>query len=144
MMCDIIYAGETAKFGQPEIKIGTIPGGGGTQRLVKAIGKSKAMEMILTGRMMDAKEAETCGLVAKVLPVEALQEHAVKMADEIAKMSPIATELAKEAVNKAFEVPLLSGLDYERRLFHCTFGTEDKMEGMRAFVEKRKAEFKGR
>lgn len=144
MMCDIIYAGEKAKFGQPEIKIGTIPGGGGTQRLVRAIGKSKAMEMILTGRMMEAKEAESCGLVAKVLPVEELEQFAMKQAEDIAKMSPIAAELAKEAINKAFETPLQSGLDYERRLFHTTFGTQDKLEGMKAFLEKRNAEFKGR
>lgn len=144
MMCDIIYAGEAAKFGQPEIKIGTIPGGGGTQRLIRSIGKSKAMEMILTGKMLDAKEAEAYGLVAKVVPPETLQEHAIGVAEEIAKMSPIATELAKDAVNKAFELSLSSGLEYERRLFHATFGTEDKMEGMKAFVEKRAPQFKGR
>lgn len=123
MMCDIIYAGENAKFGQPEIKLGTIPGGGGTQRLIRAIGKSKAMEMILTGKTIDAKEAMSYGLVAKVFPAEELEKETLEIAEEIAKLSPLALELAKEAVNKAHEMPLSSGLDYERRLFHSTFAT---------------------
>lgn len=121
MMCDVIYAGENAKFGQPEIKIGTIPGGGGTQRLVRAVGKSKAMDMILTGRMMDAKEAEQSGLVSKVLPVDKTHSYAIEAAELIANLSPLAVELAKEAVNTAFDSGLATGLDYERRLFHATF-----------------------
>jgi enoyl-CoA hydratase/carnithine racemase len=120
-----------------------IKGGGGTQRLIRAIGKSKAMEMILTGRIIDAKEAESHGLVSKVLPVDQVENYAIKTAEEISNYSPIAIELAKDAINKALETPLSSGLDYERRLFHASFGTEDKMEGMKAFIEKRSPKFSG-
>ncbi len=141
MMCDIIVAAEDAKFGQPEIRLGTMPGIGGTQRLVRAIGKSKAMEMVLTGRMMDAAEAERAGLVSRVVSADALVDEAVKVAAEIAALSRPAVAMAKEAVNRAFETPLSEGLRFERRLFHSTFATKDRAEGMAAFIEKREPRF---
>ena len=144
MMCDFILAAETAKFGQPEITIGTIPGSGGSQRLTRFVGKSKAMEMILTGRMMDAEEAERSGLVSRIVPAADLIDEAVKTAAKIASMSLPATMLAKEAVNRAYETTLAEGVRFERRLFHSTFATEDQKEGMAAFVEKRKPVFKNR
>lgn len=144
MMCDLILASETAKFGQPEIKIGTIPGAGGTQRLTKAIGKAKAMELILTGRFLSAEDALKYGLVVKVVPVEFYLEETIALAKEMAVLSPIALQLAKEAVNKSFETLLDEGLAYERRNFYLTFASEDQKEGMKAFVEKRKPEFKGK
>jgi len=144
MACDFILASETAKFGQPEINIGTIPGAGGTQRLTRAVGKAKAMEMCLTGRMMDADEAERAGLVSRILPVEELEAEALKVAGKIAKLSRPVVYMAKEAVNVAFESSLQEGLRFERRAFASTFATEDQKEGMAAFVEKRKPEFKNR
>lgn len=144
MMCDFILAADNARFGQPELRVGTIPGAGGTQRLVRCVGKSKAMEMILTGRTMDAEEAERCGLVARVLPVAELVEEAVATAERIASLSRPVVMLAKEAVNRAFETPLGEGLRHERRLFQATFATEDRREGMTAFIEKRKPVFKDR
>ena len=142
MMCDFILADESAKFGQPEINIGAIPGAGGTQRLARAIGKSKTMEMCLTGRMMDAEEAERSGLVSRIIPAEDLLSEAIKTAEKIASMSlPIAI-LAKESVNRAFETSLAEGLLFERRAFHSTFATKDQKEGMSAFVAKRKPKFK--
>jgi enoyl-CoA hydratase len=142
MMCDFIIAADTAKFGQPEITLGTIPGAGGTQRLTRLVGKSKAMEMVLTGRMMDATEAERSGLVSRVVPAEQLITEAIKTAEKIASMSLPSTMMAKEAVNRAYEVSLSEGIHFERRLFHSTFATEDQKEGMNAFSEKRKAVFK--
>ena len=144
MTCDLIIASESAQFGQPEVNIGVMPGAGGTQRLTRAIGKSKAMEMVLTGRTMGAREAEQAGLVARVVPVEAYLDEALKLANEIAARPPVAVRLAKEAVNKAFETSLSDGLDYERRLFYFLFATADQKEGMRAFIEKRQAEWLGR
>jgi enoyl-CoA hydratase len=144
MMCDMIIAADTAKFGQPEISIGTIPGSGGTQRLTRVIGKSKAMEMVLTGRNMGAEEAERCGLVARVVPVANLIDDAVKTAQTIADKSMPIVMIAKEAVNRAYETTLAEGIHYERRVFHSTFGTEDRKEGMTAFLEKRKPTFKHR
>ena len=141
MMCDIIVAAENAKFGQPEIRLGTLPGIGGTQRLVRAIGKSKAMEMVLTGRTMNAAEAERAGLVSRVVPAAALMDEAVKVATEIAALSRPVVAMAKEAVNRAFETPLSEGLRFERRLFHSTFATKDRAEGMAAFIEKREPRF---
>jgi enoyl-CoA hydratase len=138
MMCDIIIASETAKFGQPEITLGTIPGIGGTQRLTRAIGKSKAMDLCLTGRMMDVQEAERAGLVSRIVPVDKLMEEALAMAEKIAAMSQPAAAMAKSAVNRAFETPLTEGLQVERDLFHNTFALEDRSEGMAAFIEKRK------
>ena len=137
MMCDIIIAADTAKFGQPEITIGTIPGSGGTQRLTRAVGKSKAMELCLTGRMMDAAEAERSGLVARVVPAADLLTEAMKTAEKIASLSRPMVMMAKEAVNRAFETTLAEGIKFERRLFHATFATEDQKEGMNAFAEKR-------
>lgn len=142
MMCDIIIAGDKAKFGQPEIKIGTIPGCGGTQRLTNAIGKSKAMEMILTGEMINAEQAERAGLVSRVVPAAELVENALKTADTIAGYSQPAVSLCKEAVNAAFSTTLETGLVFERRLFHSTFATKDQKEGMGAFAEKRAPEWK--
>jgi enoyl-CoA hydratase len=144
MQCDIIIAADNARFGQPEIKLAVIPGIGGTQRLVRAIGKSKAMEMILTGRMMDAVEAERSGLVARVVPLADLMSEAMKTAGIIASMSLPSVRVAKEAVNRAFESSLAEGLLFERRVFHPLFATEDQKEGMAAFVEKRPAQFKHR
>jgi len=144
MTCDIIIASESAQFGQPEINLGVMPGAGGTQRLARAIGKSKAMEMILTGRTLSAREAEQAGLVSRVVPVEVALDEALKLAQEIASKAPIAVRLAKEAVNKVYEVPLADGLDFERRLFYFLFATDDQKEGMQAFIDKRSAEWKGR
>ena len=142
MMCDIILAADTAKFGQPEIKLGIIPGAGGTQRLTRAVGKAKAMELVLTGRMMDAAEAERSNLVARVVPAASLLEEALKLAASIAAMSPVATVVAKQAVNRAFETVLAEGVRAERTLFLPLFGTPDQQEGMAAFVEKRKPAFR--
>lgn len=144
MMCDIIIAAENARFGQPEINLGTLPGAGGTQRLVRAVGKSKAMDMILTGRMMDAAEAERSGLVTKVVANGELLDEALKIAQAIATKSQLAVRMAKEAVNAAFETTLAEGLRYERRAFYASFATEDRSEGMNAFVEKRSANFQHR
>lgn len=143
MMCDMIIASETARFGQPEIKIGVIPGAGGTQRLTRAIGKAKAMELVLTGRFLTAEEAHFYGLVNKVVPVEMYLQESVRLASEIATMSPIAVQLAKEAVNRSFETLLDEGLHFERKNFYLTFASNDQKEGMSAFIEKRKPEFKG-
>jgi enoyl-CoA hydratase len=144
MMCDMIIASETAKFGQPEIKLGTIPGAGGTQRLTRAVGKAKAMELILTGRFLSAQEAFFYGIVNKVVPIEMYLSEATQLASEIAAMSPIAVQLAKEAVSKAFDSHLDEGLQFERRNFYLTFASADQKEGMKAFVEKRKATFTGK
>ncbi|MCH7942623.1 MAG: enoyl-CoA hydratase [Proteobacteria bacterium] len=141
MMCDIIIAAEGAKFGQPEITLGTIPGSGGTQRLTRAVGKSKAMDMILTGRMMDAEEAERSGLVSRVVPADELLDEALAVARKIAEMSAPIAAMAKEAVNRSYEVTLSEGVRFERRLFQSTFATDDRREGMAAFVEKRQAAF---
>ena len=144
MMCDIMIAADTAKFGQPEITIGTIPGAGGTQRLTRAVGKAKAMEMCLTGRMMDAEEAERAGLVARIVPADSLLDEAMKLAEKIASFSAPVSMKVKESVNKAYEMTLTEGLMFERREFHSTFALEDRAEGMKAFAEKRKADFKHR
>jgi enoyl-CoA hydratase len=144
MMCDTILAAESAKFGQPEITLAIIPGAGGTQRLTRAVGKAKAMEMVLSGRMIDAVEAERCGLVSRVVANDKLLEEALKLADKIAAQSRPAVLAAKEAVNRAFESTLAEGVRFERRLFHALFSTEDQKEGMAAFVEKRKPQFKHR
>jgi enoyl-CoA hydratase len=142
MMCDFIIAADNAKFGQPEIKLGIIPGAGGTQRLPRAVGKAKAMDLALTGRMMDATEAERAGLVSRVVPLDKLMEEALGAALMISDYSQIATIAAKESVNRAFEGTLNDGIVFERRLFHALFATEDQKEGMDAFVNKRKANFK--
>jgi len=142
MMCDFIIAAENAKFGQPEIKLGTIPGAGGTQRLPRAISKAKAMDMCLTGRMMDAAEAERAGLVSRIVPLEKLLEEAMAAAVTIADLSQPIVMMVKDAVNRAYETTLSEGVQYERRMFHSTFGTEDQKEGMKAFIEKRPAQFK--
>lgn len=144
MTCDMIIASETAMFGQPEIKIGVMPGAGGTQRLTKAIGKAKAMEMVLTGKFMTAADAEKHGLVNRVVPVELYLDEALGLAAEVAQMSPVAARLAKEAVNRAFETQLDEGLHFERKNFYLCFASDDQTEGMNAFVEKRKPVFKGR
>lgn len=144
MMCDIIYAADTAKFGQPEITIGAIPGLGGTQRLTRAVGKAKAMELCLTGRMMDAEEAERSGLVSRVVPAAEIVDEAVKTAGKIAALSRPLTMIAKEAVDRAFETTLTEGLYFERRMFHAIFATEDQKEGMTAFSDKRKPSFQNR
>ena len=141
MMCDIILAADTAKFGQPEINLGVIPGAGGTQRLTRAVGKSKAMEMILTARMMDAAEAERANLVSRVVPAADLLAEALKLGEKLASLSPVAVAMAKDAVNRAFEVNLNEGVRYERRLFLSLCGTPDQREGMAAFAEKRKPQF---
>jgi enoyl-CoA hydratase len=141
MHCDIIIAADNAKFGQPEIKLGVIPGIGGTQRLAHAVGKAKAMDLCLTGRMMDAAEAERAGLVSRIVPLASLMDEALKTADAIASMSLPALMLAKEAVNRAFETTLAEGIRFERRAFHSLFATADQKEGMAAFIEKRPAKF---
>ena len=142
MMCDVIIAADTAKFGQPEIKLGVIPGMGGTQRLIRAVGKAKAMDLILTGRMMDAVEAERSGLVARVVPASVLMEEAMKIAETIASLSLPSLLAAKEAINRALETSLSEGLRFERRVFHGLFATHDQKEGMAAFVAKRPASFR--
>ena len=144
MMCDFILAADTAKFGQPEIKLGVSPGMGGSQRLARAVGKAKAMEMCLTGRMMDAAEAERAGLVSRVVPADRLLDEALSVAAAIAGMAPLAALANKEMVNAAFETPLAQGVQFERRLFHALFGTQDQAEGMAAFVEKRPGHWTGR
>jgi enoyl-CoA hydratase len=142
MMCDFIIAADTARFGQPEINLGVIPGAGGTQRLTRAVGKSKAMDMVLTARMMNAEEAERANLVSRVFPAATMLEEALKIATQIANLSPVAAQFAKNAVNRAFETTLVEGVRAERQLFLSLFGTPDQKEGMAAFVEKRKAAFK--
>ena len=144
LMCDILIAADTAKFGQPEIKLGIIPGAGGTQRLPRAVGKTKAMDLILTGRMMDAQEAERAGLVSRVVPADKLLDEALGAAAQIAEFSLPSVMMAKEAINRAYEAPLAEGVLFERRLFHALFATEDQKEGMAAFIEKRKPKFKHR
>lgn len=144
MMCDFIIAADTAKFGQPEINLGTIPGAGGTQRLTRFVGKSKAMDMCLTARMMDAAEAERSGLVSRVVPAADLLSEALKAAEKICTLSQPIVMIAKESVNRAYETTLAEGIKFERRVFHSTFGTEDQKEGMSAFAEKRKPSFKNR
>jgi enoyl-CoA hydratase len=144
MMCDFIIAADSAKFGQPEIKLGVIPGAGGTQRLARFIGKAKAMDLILTGRMMDAAEAERCGLVSRVVAADKLVEEALKAAAIIAGYSLPSVMIAKESVNRAFETTLAEGVRFERRVFHSLFATEDQKEGMAAFIEKRAPVFKNR
>lgn len=143
MACDLIIAGDSAKFGQPEIKIGTIPGAGGTQRLTRAIGKSKAMLTVLTGEPMDAFEAERAGLVAKVVPTETLMQETFEIAKVIANRAPVAVKLAKESVNMAFESSLRDGMEFERRNFYLTFSSKDQKEGMKAFMEKREPKYEG-
>ena len=144
MMCDIVVAAETARFGQPEIQLGTMPGAGGTQRLPRFIGKAKAMDLCLTGRMMDAAEAERAGLVSRIVPPDKLMEEAIAVAERIGRMSRPIAMMVKEAVNRAFETTLAEGVRFERRLFHSTFATEDQKEGMAAFVAKRQPDFKNR
>ena len=144
MMCDFILAADTAKFGQPEIRLGVTPGMGGSQRLARAVGKAKAMEMVLTGRMIGAEEAERCGLVARVVPAAELLDEALKTAETIAGMAPLAALANKEMVSAAFETTLTEGIRFERRLFHALFGTADQKEGMAAFVEKRPGKWEGR
>ena len=144
MMCDFIIAADNAKFGQPEINLGIIPGAGGTQRLTRFVGKSKAMEMILTGRMMTAEEAERAGLASRVVPVADLIGETLAVAEKICKLSQPTVMIAKECVNRAYETNLAEGVRFERRLFHSAFSTEDKSEGMAAFIEKRTAQFKHR
>jgi len=144
MMCDFIIAADTAKFGQPEVNLGIIPGMGGTQRLARFVGKAKAMEMCLTGRFMDAAEAERCGLVSRVVPARELMRDARETASKIAEKSPLAVRAAKEAVNRSFETSLREGLMFERRLFDAMFATDDQSEGMAAFGEKRSAQFRGK
>ena len=144
MMCDFIIAADTARFGQPEINLGTLPGGGGTQRLARFIGKAKTMDMCLTGRMMDAQEAERSGLVSRVVPAGELIDAAIRTATVIARKSRVATMITKECVNRAYETTLSEGVRFERRMFHSTFSTEDQKEGMAAFIEKREPAFRGR
>ena len=144
MICDMIVASETAKFGQPEIKIGVMPGAGGTQRLTRAVGKARAMEMVLTGNFISAEEAFNLGLVNRVVPEELYLQETLKLAKDIADKSPIAVQMAKESVNKAFETPLQEGLFFERKNFYMLFASEDQKEGMAAFIEKRQPEFKGK
>ncbi|TMJ36845.1 MAG: enoyl-CoA hydratase [Alphaproteobacteria bacterium] len=144
LMCDFIIAAETAKFGQPEIQLGVMPGAGGTQRLTRAIGKSKAMDMVLSARMMDAAEAERSGLVSRVVPAEKLLDEALDAAKKIASFSQPIAMMAKESVNRTFETTLAEGIRFERRLFHAMFATEDQKEGMAAFIDKRRPSFKNR
>jgi enoyl-CoA hydratase len=144
MMCDIIVAADTARFGQPEIRLGTMPGAGGTQRLTRFVGKAKAMDLCLTGRMMDAAEAERAGLVSRVVPAAELVAEAMKIAEEISGMSRPIAMMVKEAINRAYETTLAEGVRFERRVFHATFATEDRREGMAAFIEKRPPAFKHR
>jgi enoyl-CoA hydratase/carnithine racemase len=144
LACDMVVASETAEFGQPEITLGIIPGGGGTQRLTRVMGKQRAMELVLTGRRIDAREAYALGIVNAVAPRRRWLEQAIELAEVVARRPPLAVRLAKEAVLAADETPLGSGLQYERRLYELAMGTEDRVEGMQAFIEKRKAEFKGR
>ncbi len=144
MLCDIVIAADTAKFGQPEINLGVVPGIGGTQRLPRAVGRARAMDMILTARMMDAAEAERAGLVSRVVPAATLLETAMEVARKIASLSPLAVMMAKELVTAAYETPLSQGVRLERRLFHSLFAFDDQKEGMAAFLEKRAADFKGR
>ncbi len=144
MLCDMIVASETAQFGQPEINIGVMPGAGGTQRLTRAVGKVRAMEMVLTGKFITAQEAKDAGLINKIVPVELFLDEAIKLAGVVAEKSPIAVQLAKESVLKAFDSHLQEGLFFERKNFYLLFATEDQKEGMAAFVEKRKADFKGK
>ncbi|HEX8540988.1 MAG TPA: enoyl-CoA hydratase [Pseudomonas sp.] len=144
LMCDFILAADNARFGQPEIKLGVLPGMGGTQRLTRAVGKAKAMEMCLTGRLIDAEEAERAGLVARIVPAEQLLDEALKVARSIAEKSLPIAMMVKESVNRAFEVSLAEGIRFERRVFHAAFATEDQTEGMAAFIEKREPQFKGR
>lgn len=144
MLCDMIVASDTAKFGQPEIKIGVMPGAGGTQRLTRAVGKARAMELVLTGKFISAEEAFNAGLINKVVPMELYLDEALKLASEVAAMSPLASQMAKEAVLKAFDTTLEDGLLFERKNFYLLFSTEDQKEGMNAFVEKRKPEWKGK
>ena len=143
-MCDLIVAAETATFGQPEINLGVMPGAGGTQRLTRAVGKAKAMEMCLSGRMIDAVEAERCGIVARIVPSDELLDEALKVAAVIASKSLPIAMMVKESVNRAFEVNLTEGVRFERRVFHAAFATQDQKEGMAAFIAKREAEFKGK
>jgi enoyl-CoA hydratase len=144
MMCDIVVAADTARFGQPEITLGTIPGAGGTQRLTRFVGKAKAMDLCLTGRMMDAAEAERAGLVSRTVPAAELLPEAMKVAERVAAMSRPIAMMVKEAVNRAYETTLAEGVRFERRLFHSTFATEDQKEGMAAFIDKRKPAFRNR
>ncbi|MDN5203369.1 enoyl-CoA hydratase-related protein [Fulvivirgaceae bacterium BMA10] len=144
LTCDMIIASETAKFGQPEIKIGVMPGAGGTQRLTRAVGKARAMEMVLTGKFIDAEEAMKYGFINKIVPVEKYLDEAMNLARSIAQMSPVATQLAKESVNRAFETHLDEGLHFERKNFYLLFASEDQKEGMAAFVEKRAPDFQGK
>lgn len=144
MMCDMIIAADTARFGQPEIKLGIVPGGGGTQRLPRAVGKAKAMDLVLTGRLMSADEAERAGLVSRVVPADKLMDEVLAVAAQICQLGAPSLMLAKECVNRAFESSLSEGLLFERRMFHALFGTQDQREGMSAFLDKRKAEFRHR
>lgn len=144
MMCDFIIAGDNAKFGQPEIKLGVLPGAGGTQRLTRFVGKAKAMEMCLTGRMMDAQEAERAGLVSRIVPAADLLEDAMKTAATIASMSLPIAMMVKESVNRSYETTMAEGIRFERRIFHAVFATDDQKEGMQAFVEKRKPDFQNK
>ena len=144
MMCDIVVAADTARFGQPEIRLGTMPGAGGTQRLTRFVGKAKAMDLCLTGRMMDAAEAERAGLVSRIVPAAELVAEATKIAAQISEMSRPIAMMVKEAVNRAYETTLAEGVRFERRVFHATFATEDRREGMAAFIEKRPPAFKNR
>jgi enoyl-CoA hydratase len=144
MMCDIVIAADTARFGQPEITLGTIPGAGGTQRLTRFVGKAKAMDLCLTGRMMDAAEAERAGLVSRIVPATDLLSEAIKVAERVAEMSRPVVMMVKESVNRAYETALAEGVRFERRLFHATFAIEDRKEGMAAFIEKRKPAFRNR
>ncbi|PTW62778.1 short chain enoyl-CoA hydratase [Breoghania corrubedonensis] len=144
MMCDFIIAGDNAKFGQPEVTLGVVPGAGGTQRLTRFVGKSKAMEMCLSGRFMDAEEAERAGLVSRIVPAADLVEEAVNVAHKIAEMSLPIVMMIKESVNRAYETTLAEGTRFERRMFHASFATEDQNEGMRAFIEKRSPQFKNK